>query len=436
VSELAELWRYRDVRLYISGQILSEAADLVLILATGLWTRTLTGSDSAAALTFSMLALGGLAGPLGGVAVDRLRRRSVLVAANLGTACVVTLLLFVHGSGELWLIYLVMLVYGVSGTLIGPARGALLTNVVPEKLLPEANTVLATAAGGMRLVAPLLGTGILVTFGAAPLILGDAASFGVAVLTLLAISATEDLPVPSRPRLLNETAAGVRHISAIRPLRRLTRAAIVSVAACGLAETGIFVVVLSGLHKPTSFVSVFVTVQGIGAIASGLAAAKAVRRMGELRAVGLGLFLLAAAFLLLAVPGLFAVLAGGLLLGASLPLLGVGANTLLQRRTPDLLLGRAFAAYDLLLSVPQTAAIAAGAAVFTPADFHLLFALLALCVLGAACSLVPREIPEQHAAGTGSSRRPSRRRQPVDADPPRLPATLPSPEVPGSPGRP
>jgi len=391
VTRHAELWRHRDARLYITGQIASDAADLVLMLAVGIWARMLTGSSSAAALTFFMLALGSLAGPVGGVLADRLRRRSLLLAANLSTACMVMLLLFVRSSGELWLVYLVMFGYGISGAVIGPARSALLTKVVPNQLLVEANMLLATVGEGMRLVAPLLGTGVLITFGADPLILGDVASFGIAVVALLTISTTEDLPTISHTRLLTEAAAGVRHIGSSRALRRLTRAAIVSVIACGLGETGIFVVVVNGQHRPASFVSVYVTVQGVGAVATGLGAAWAVRRLGELRTVGLGLILLAAAFFLLALSGLFAALTGAVLLGASLPLLGVGANTLLQRRTPDRLLGRAFAAYNLLLAIPQAIAIAAGAALFTLLEPSMLFAAMALAVLAAACSLMPRE---------------------------------------------
>lgn len=403
----AALWRHRDARFYIAGQVLSDAADFVLILAISIWTKMLTDSSSDAALTFFMLGLGSLAAPVGGVLADRLRRRPLLVAANLSTACMVALLLFVHSSSELWLIYLVMFGYGISGAVIGPAQSALLTKVVPDPLLAEANTMLATVSEGMRLVAPLIGTGILFTLGAAPLILGDVTSFGIAVLTLLAISTTEDPPTNTHPRLLTEAAAGVRHIASSRPLRRLTKAAIISVIACGLAETGIFVVVLNDLHRPTSFVSIYVTIQGVGAIASGLGAAWAVRRLGELRAVGLGLILLATEFLLLAMPSLCAVLAGAVLLGASLPLLAVGANTLLQRRTPDPLLGRAFAAYNLLLSIPQTIAIAAGATLFTSLDSHVLFAAISLAMTIAACSLMPREAADQHEAETGAESAPA-----------------------------
>ena len=46
--------------------------------------------------------------------MDRLDRRRLLVAVNGLTACVVLLLLLVHSEAQIWLIYLVMFLYGLS----------------------------------------------------------------------------------------------------------------------------------------------------------------------------------------------------------------------------------------------------------------------------------------------------------------------------------
>jgi MFS family permease len=59
------------------------------------------------------------------------------------------------------------------------------------------------------------------------------------------------------------------------------------------------------------------------------------------------------------------VLAGALVFGVALPPLLVGAYTLLQLRTPADLQGRAFSAFDLIASLPQTISIALGAALIT-----------------------------------------------------------------------
>jgi MFS family permease len=387
---MRRLYAQRDARLYIAGQLLSSIGDFALWLAMAFQVKILTGSASAASLTFFMLALGSLAGPVGGVLADRLRRRPVLIATNLATAALILLLLPVHKPDQVWLIYLVMFCYGLSSAVTGPAGGALLKTVVPPELLADANGLMSTVGQGMRLVVPLVGAAVLVAFGSAPLILGDAASFLAATATLLAIDVREERPAPSERHWLSEATAGARHIGRSRDLRRLTLAGIAAIITFGLAETAVFAVVGNGLHRPVSFVAITVSAQGVGAIIAGLTAAPLVRRIGEGGVVGLGLTSAACAYLLLAVPSAPVVLVGPALLGASLSWITVGTTTLLQRRTPSDLMGRTSAAFDLLLTVPQTIAIALGAALFAAFDYRLLLAAMAALVAFSAAYLFMR----------------------------------------------
>ena len=157
---MRRLLRDRNARLYLSGQVISLFGDSALWLAIAIWIKVLTGSSSAAGLSWFALALGSLSGPLGGMLADRVRRRPLLVATNLATAALVLLLLLVRDRHQVWLIYLVMFGYGVSGSLLGPAQTALVQGIVPADLLGDANGVLQTAQQGMRLVTPLAGAGL------------------------------------------------------------------------------------------------------------------------------------------------------------------------------------------------------------------------------------------------------------------------------------
>ena len=58
-----------------------------------------------------------------------------------------------------------------------------------------------TAQQGFRLVAPLIGAGLLAAFGARPVIIGDALTFAVAIVTLVAIKVNETKPNPCWPAL-------------------------------------------------------------------------------------------------------------------------------------------------------------------------------------------------------------------------------------------
>src|ERR1700735_5409917 len=93
---MRQLWRHRTARLYLSGQVLSLFGDGALLLAMGIWIKVLTGSSTAAGLSFFALALGSLCGPAGGMLADRVRRRPLLIAVNLATAAMVLLLLLVR----------------------------------------------------------------------------------------------------------------------------------------------------------------------------------------------------------------------------------------------------------------------------------------------------------------------------------------------------
>ena len=237
----------------------------------------------------------------------------------------------------------------------------------------------------MRLVVPLIGAAVLVAVGSGPLVLGDAASFLVATVTLLAIDVSEERPAPSAHHWLRDATAGALHIRQAVDLRQMTLAGIAAIITFGLAETAVFVVVGTGLHRPVSFVAYVVSAQGVGAIVAGLSSAPLIRRLGEGLVVGLGLASAACAYLSLTVPSVPVVLSGAVLLGVSLSWITVGTTTLLQRRTPPDLMGRVSAAFDLLVTVPQTIAIALGAALFAAFGFRVLLAAMAALVgLGAA----------------------------------------------------
>ncbi len=80
---MRRLFSHRDARIYIAGQCLSVIGDSALWLAMAIWVKILTGSNSAAGLTFFAFVCGCLAAPVSGVIADRLRRRPLLITASL-----------------------------------------------------------------------------------------------------------------------------------------------------------------------------------------------------------------------------------------------------------------------------------------------------------------------------------------------------------------
>ena len=391
---MRRLITHRDARIYIAGQSFSIIGDSALWLAMGIWVKILTGSNSAAGLTFFAFVCGCMTAPLSGVVVDRLRRRPLLIAANLSGAALVCVLLLVHGRGQVWLIYAVMFGYGAVNGLITAAQTALLTVLVPGDLLGEANSALQMLSQGLRLITPLLGAGLLALAGARPVILLDAGTFAIAAAAVLALRLREPRPERAPVRWRAEFTAGLRHVADTRALRRPLIACVIAVSAFGFFETVPFAVVGQGLHRSPEFLGVLNSLQGAGALIGGALAAPVMRRTSERALMAGGLAACAAAALLLITGSLPLVLLAMAGVGLCVVWINVGAVTLIQRRTPGPLLGRVDAALEFAVVVPQAASIALGAALIAAVNYRILLVAMAALIGFSAAYLASRREPD------------------------------------------
>ncbi|GAA4251500.1 hypothetical protein GCM10022255_044380 [Dactylosporangium darangshiense] len=380
-------------RTYLLGQSVSLLGDSTLWLATGIWVKTLTGSNTAAGLVFFCFTAPALLGPLAGALVDRFRRRPLLIAANAGAALAVLPLLAVDGPGRIWLVYLSMLLCGAAYTLLAPAQSALLVAIVPGELLADANGLLRTAQETLRLVGPLLGAGLFVLAGPHAAVALDAASFAAPIACLLQMRVDEARPV----RVAGE-GGGLRFIARTPRLRAVVLGAACALCVFGFSETTVFAVVGQGLHRSPAFVGVLAAVQGAGALLGGPTAAPLTRRLGEARLMAAGMLAGAAGALLQAAPSAAGVLPGAALFGVSLPWIAVGFTTRLQRATPDRLQGRVFATAATIVTVPQTVSIALGAALIPLAGYRVLLATIAVVLVLTAAYLAAQ--PDEAARAT------------------------------------
>jgi MFS family permease len=383
-------------RTYLLGQTVSLLGDSTLWLAAGIWVKTLTGSNAAAGLVFFCFTAPALLGPLAGALVDRFRRRPLLIAANAGAAAAVLPLLAVGGPEQLWLVYLSMLLCGAAYTLLAPAQSALLAEIVPGELLVDANGLLRTAQETLRLLGPLLGAGLFVLAGPKAAVAIDAASFAVPIACLLRLRVSE-----ARPARVAGEGGGLRYITRSAALRPVVVAAACALCVFGFSETTVFAVAAQGLHRSPAFVGVLAAVQGAGALLGGPSAAPLARRVGEARLMAAGLLAGAAGALLQTFGQAAAVLPGAALFGIGLPWLAVGFTTRLQRATPDRLRGRVFATAATIVTVPQTASIALGAALIASTGYRALLSAIAAVLVLTALYLLAQ--PAERATSSAMS---------------------------------
>ena len=388
----------RDLRVLLTSDGLSLVGSGALWLALGIWAKTLTGSNAAAGMViFAVMAPPVLMAPVTGMLVDRVRRRPLLVAVNLGTAAAVLLLLLVRDADRVWLIYAVAAAYGVSWSLLRGAQSALLRTVVtdPDRLA-GANGALQSISAMSRLAAPILGAGLYAAVGPHAVAVLNASLFVLATGGLLLLRVVEPAPQPATGSWREEVTAGVVHLRRTVVLRQIVVAVSLTVLVVGFVEVLSFAVVDAGLHRSPAFVGVLDLGMGVGAVAGGLLSARLLRRFGPGHAVSGGLVLMALGFALLAVPSVPVALAGMAATGFGLPPVVAGMATTMQKLTPIHLQGRTFAAVDVLIGTPQSLSIALGAVLVAHLDHRVLLAVMTAGILLAAGWLATR--PEQRLA--------------------------------------
>lgn len=372
---MREVLRRRDFRLLFIGLAASMFGDSVMLLASAVWMKTLTRSNSQAGLVTLALIAPALLAPALGWIVDRYRRRPFLIVGNLASAAMLLPLYLVHTGRDAWLLYTVALLYGVSFVMLDAGLSGLLKELLPGELLVQANGLLATVRQGLRLIGPVIGAGALAAFGPVPVVTLNLVSFLAATVALAALRVREARPVRSEPHWRSEMTAGLRHLAGQRVLLRTMVGVGLATLTIGALEAPLFAYVDKGLHRPATFVGVLATMEGVGGILGGLSAPRVVRRIGEVGAIGLGIGVLGTGVALMIATVLAAGLVSGVLIGGGLALAVVGMNTLLQRRTPARLMGRVSAATDMVVSAPQAVSVVAGAVLVAVVDYRLLFAV-------------------------------------------------------------
>ena len=282
---LTGLWRHPDfTKLWVAQTVSS--------LGTGI-----TGQ----ALPFTaILVLGASAGDMGllaaasqlpvlailfaGVWADRLRRRPILIAADVGRAALlvtipVAAVLGVLSMGQLFAV--AMLVEALS-LFFSVAYRSYLPTLIPREQLVDGNSKLSAGGSVAEISGPAVG-GVLVQWLTAPFaILFDAASFLVSALFLRAIRTPEPPPAPPEERksVRSEIGEGLQVVLRNRVLRAL--------AACSGTFTffGNFFHALYVLYAvrdqgiPPGIVGILVGAGGIGALVGAVLVGPVTRRFG------------------------------------------------------------------------------------------------------------------------------------------------------------
>jgi hypothetical protein len=179
------------------------------------------------ALPFQIIALGGSARELGtgfaifataqllvilfgGVLVDRLPRRQVILASDLASGIVVGVIALLGLTGRLEIphLYVASAFFGVALAFYAPAIQAIMPELVPRDVLVAGNSLRGIAGQGARILGPLVG-GVVVTSAGPSLAFGiDASTFLFSFVVFLLSSPPRREP-PAGGSLLAQMREGL-----------------------------------------------------------------------------------------------------------------------------------------------------------------------------------------------------------------------------------
>ena len=140
----------RNYRLLFIGQMVSQLGDWFSTVAVYALLLDLTGSATAVAWMMIVQFLPfAVVGPLAGVVVDRVNRRTLMIGADVLRGVVVLGLLLIRRPDQVWIAYVVTAVTISASAFFEPARTATIPNITSADELLPANALSSALWSGM-----------------------------------------------------------------------------------------------------------------------------------------------------------------------------------------------------------------------------------------------------------------------------------------------
>lgn len=356
----------RNYRLFFAGQAISLIGNWMSSTAMAWLSYELSGSAFVLGiLLFASQAPVLFFASVGGVLSDRIHRRRLLVAVNLGCAAQAAALAIVTLTGHAtvpWLIGLA-LVRGLLNAVEYPTRQSFLIEMVGRRTdLPNAIALNSSMFNVARLIGPSIGGVLIVARGPAACFVIDAVSYAAILASLVAMRLPRRDASPARAHPLAELRAGVRYVAGEPALR----ASLIMVAATSLAgfATSVLAPVFARdvFHGDARVLGRFYSAMAIGSLLSAGFLSTRRSAAGLSRSISFGAALVAVAMAGFALsPSLWLSYGCMIVNGAGAVLVMAGNNTLLQAHVADNIRGRVMGLFSMCQGAFPLGSLAAGA---------------------------------------------------------------------------
>lgn len=364
------LWENQEFRRFWLAQVIAQFSGQITFLALPLTAILIL--DATAGQMGIILAVMGLPalliGLFIGVWVDRLRRRPLLIASNIGRSAVLVLvpLLAVLDVLRIEHLYIIAFLHSSMYLLFNVAFRSYLPVLIGREQLVEGNSKIELSRSASDIAGPSL-AGLLVQIVTAPFaILVQVVSLLVSAFVLTTIDATEPPPESrSDRRVWREVAEGLKFVFSNPILRPLAACAATFGFFNAIVDVVILLFIIDELGLSAGMVGLAFSAGNVGLLIGALMPQRMVHWFGLGKALILALLITSLGDLLIPLATgpfllvLAMVAAGQLTFGLGITIYRINEVSLRQIITPDRIQGRMNATMSLMLQgvVPAGALI-------------------------------------------------------------------------------
>ncbi|WP_169583680.1 MULTISPECIES: MFS transporter [Microbacterium] len=367
------LWRDGNFLTMWSGQALSQFGAQIAELAIPVLAVLLLNATEfqVGVLSAAQVAAFLLVGLPAGAWIDRMRKRHVMIAADIVRAAALALvpLLWMTGVLQIWHLVAIAAVVGIATVFFDVSYQSIVPSLVKPAQIAEANGKLESTYQLANIAGPGF-AGWLVGVITAPLAL--LATAGTYLVSAVALAFTRDQEQPrahdDRAPILREIWEGLHFVFTERLLRRIVGTTGVSNFFSTMSFTLLPIFLLRELGFSPASLGLIFSLGAIGGLLGAMATPRIVKAIGEARAIPVSALGFSVVALLLPVAAVVPAVAFPLLVAQSFVasftvlLYNITQVTFRQRITPPRLLGRMNASVRFVVwGVMPIAALLAGA---------------------------------------------------------------------------
>ncbi len=391
----APLGRNRNYLLLLTGQFVSQMGDRLAMVAFPWLVFTRTGSYVGTGAIFALYTLPYvLFGIFAGVAIDRVDKRRLMVSTDVIRAGLIALVP-VAAAWSLPAVYVLSFLTSTASVFFEPTKLAILPEIVPRERLLRANSLLATGDNLTEVLGYGLAGVVVAVFGTRAFHI-DAATFLVSALALLLMRYRAPSRVTRRVArsIAHDIHEGMNYLRRHRGLRANTLMVLAAAVGLGAAWSLTFFLAFQVFDGGPEVFGIFEATIGAGYLVGSIGVALAATRLSKGVAMSVGLAIMGAAMVTVAVaPTVWLATLPFLIVGVANAVVLIAIDTYVQEVVPQDVLGRVLGARFALTQGTFAVSVLVGGALAGVFEVRALFIVAGVLVaVPGVIALFVREI--------------------------------------------